>query len=83
MPDVSVLNDAAADGEALAEGGALYKALLHCCGSRTWVAALAERLPVRDVEDLLRASDAADQTLGREDWLEAFAAHPRVRRCLF
>lgn len=79
MVDVSVLNDAAADGEALAEGGALYKALLHCCGSRKWVAELTKRLPVRDFDDLLRASDAADQELGREDWLEAFAAHPRVR----
>lgn len=80
MGDVSTLNDAAASPGALEDGAALFQALLHCCGSRKWVVELGKRLPVRDFEDLCRVSDAADATLERRDWLEAFAAHPRVRQ---
>lgn len=77
MADVAKLNALAAAAP-VAEGSALFAALLHCCGSQKWVAELARRLPVGDLDALLRAADEADAALGREDWLEAFAAHPRV-----
>ncbi|TYZ63896.1 hypothetical protein PybrP1_001176 [[Pythium] brassicae (nom. inval.)] len=72
---LAALNLAAADGPA-----ALLPRLLHCCGSRRWAAQLLERFPVADAAALLRASDAAEAGMAREDWLEAFAAHPRIGR---
>jgi OHCU decarboxylase len=53
-------------------------ALLACCASDAWAAAMAARRPFADVDQLLTA--AADEwwTLGEEDWLQAFAAHPRI-----
>ncbi len=49
-----------------------------CCGSRAWVRRLVESRPFRDMGDLLEASDRIWWDLEREDWLEAFAAHPRI-----
>ena len=53
-------------------------ALLACCGSRRWARALAGRRPFQDKEQLLLAGDEIWGSLGREDWLEAFRAHPRI-----
>ena len=52
--------------------------LLACCGSRAWAKAMADRRPFAGVEDLLQC--AADEWWVRDDtdWLEAFAAHPRI-----
>ena len=52
--------------------------LSPCCGSRAWARRLAESRPFRDMSDLLEASDRIWWKLEREDWLEAFAAHPRI-----
>jgi allantoicase len=49
-----------------------------CCGSRAWAHRLAESRPFRDLSDLLEASDRIWWKLERADWLEAFAAHPRI-----
>jgi allantoicase len=55
------------------------EAMLHpCCGSRVWTRRMAESRPFRDLSDLLEASDRIWWKLDREDWLEAFAAHPRI-----
>jgi allantoicase len=55
------------------------EALLRpCCGSRAWAHRLAESRPFRDLSDLREASDRIWWDLEREDWLEAFAAHPRI-----
>ena len=53
-------------------------ALRACCGSRRWARALAGRRPFQDKDQLLRAADGIWGSLGREDWLEAFRAHPRI-----
>ncbi|KUF87397.1 hypothetical protein AM588_10001977 [Phytophthora nicotianae] len=37
---------------------------------------MVKMFPVRDFAELCQAADTADATLTREDWLEAFAAHP-------
>jgi 2-oxo-4-hydroxy-4-carboxy-5-ureidoimidazoline decarboxylase len=53
-------------------------ALLRCCGSRRWADALLARRPFASTADLLAAADEVWAGLDRADWLEAFAAHPRI-----
>ena len=53
-------------------------ALLRCCGSRRWADAMLARRPFASMADLLAAADAVWAGLDRADWLEAFAAHPRI-----
>jgi allantoicase len=52
--------------------------LLRCCASTRWASALVEERPFGSEEALANAGDRIWRTLGREDWLEAFAAHPRI-----
>ncbi|KAG7391795.1 hypothetical protein PHYPSEUDO_003415 [Phytophthora pseudosyringae] len=74
------LSVAAAAPDAELAGSPFHQKLLHCCGSRRWAAEMAKKFPVRDLEELLQAADEVDASLTREDWLEAFAAHPRIGR---
>ena len=54
-------------------------AALHtCCGSRAFAAHVAGARPFADHAALTRAVDAAFGALTETDWLEAFAAHPRI-----
>lgn len=52
--------------------------LLACCGSRTWAGRVARSRPFQVPRDLHAAAERAFDELGRDDWLEAFAAHPRI-----
>lgn len=52
--------------------------LLRCCGSRAWARQMAASRPFRDLAALRDAADRIGSRLGREDWLEAFAVHPRI-----
>jgi OHCU decarboxylase len=52
--------------------------LLACCGSREWTKRMMELQPFDSGEDLLNAADRVWWKLDRADWLEAFAAHPRI-----
>lgn len=52
--------------------------LLSCCGSRRWSQKMAEARPFADVSALLNQAAQIWQNLGAEDWLEAFAAHPKI-----
>jgi allantoicase len=52
--------------------------LLACCGSRAWAARVAAARPFADAEALAATADTVWAGLGRDDWLEAFAAHPRI-----
>jgi OHCU decarboxylase len=54
------------------------RALLRCCGSSRWAARMAELRPFADAAALSRAADRAFDDLGPADWLEAFAAHPKI-----
>jgi OHCU decarboxylase len=51
---------------------------LSCCGSREWARRLAAERPFRTVDDLADAADRIWRALSKEDWLEAFAAHPKI-----
>lgn len=52
--------------------------LLACCGSRIWAGKVLWSRPFRAPQDLYDAADRAFDELNRDDWLEAFAAHPRI-----
>lgn len=55
------------------------RAAFHkCCGSQRWAEAMAARRPFAGEAELFAAAEHVWQGLGREDWLEAFAAHPRI-----
>jgi allantoicase len=52
--------------------------LRAACGSSVWAVRMAAARPFSDVEQLYTTADAVSARLGREDWLEAFRAHPRI-----
>jgi 2-oxo-4-hydroxy-4-carboxy-5-ureidoimidazoline decarboxylase len=53
-------------------------ALLRCCGSHRWVEQMVERRPFVSAAELFAAADEVWAGFDRVDWLEAFAAHPRI-----
>ena len=53
-------------------------ALARCCATRRWVDAMLARRPFATDAALFAAAEGVWWGLGREDWLEAFAAHPRI-----
>jgi 2-oxo-4-hydroxy-4-carboxy-5-ureidoimidazoline decarboxylase len=53
-------------------------ALTRCCGASRWVEAMSARRPFPSTEALYADAEAVFATLGREDFLEAFAHHPRI-----
>jgi OHCU decarboxylase len=60
------------------DADAAERELRRCCGSKRWAARMAAARPFRDLDDLLDRGDAAWRALDPGDWLEAFAAHPRI-----
>jgi OHCU decarboxylase len=51
---------------------------LDCCGSRAWARAMAKARPFEDVVGLLLTAERIWKGLRPADWLEAFAAHPKI-----
>jgi len=49
-----------------------------CCGSLMWARMMAEACPFADVASLLEKAEQIWQNLNAQDWLEAFAAHPKI-----
>jgi len=52
--------------------------LSRCCGARLWVDAMIEARPFARDTELFGVAERVWWGLGRADWLEAFAAHPRI-----
>jgi OHCU decarboxylase len=52
--------------------------LLGCCASRRWAAEVVAGRPYPTTDALQAAGERAWWALGEADWLEAFAAHPRI-----
>ncbi|HEV2802066.1 MAG TPA: 2-oxo-4-hydroxy-4-carboxy-5-ureidoimidazoline decarboxylase [Pyrinomonadaceae bacterium] len=52
--------------------------LLKCCGSAKWARAVTGRRPFNDAGELFRAAEEVWWNLTERDWLEAFAAHPKI-----
>jgi len=51
---------------------------MRCCGARRWAEAMAAARPFATEADLFAAADRIWNSLAPADWLEAFAAHPRI-----
>jgi len=52
--------------------------LFSCFAHRDWAARVAASRPFQDRSALFASAESAWSNLGRADWLEAFAAHPRI-----
>jgi OHCU decarboxylase len=50
----------------------------NCCGSQTWARLMTEARAFADVAELLKQAEQIWLNLESEDWLEAFAAHPKI-----
>jgi 2-oxo-4-hydroxy-4-carboxy-5-ureidoimidazoline decarboxylase len=61
-----------------ADEAAALAAMLACCGSKRWAAAMANLRPIGSVLQLSEAGDRIWSTMQEPDWLEAFACHPRI-----
>jgi 2-oxo-4-hydroxy-4-carboxy-5-ureidoimidazoline decarboxylase len=55
-----------------------HAAFLRCCGSSRWADAMTARRPFASAADVVRAATEIEANLKSADWLEAFAAHPRI-----
>jgi OHCU decarboxylase len=60
------------------DDASLTAALTNCCASRQWAGQMATEKPFFSDEVLLQKAAEIWNRMGREDWLEAFAAHPRI-----
>jgi 2-oxo-4-hydroxy-4-carboxy-5-ureidoimidazoline decarboxylase len=53
-------------------------AFARCCGARRWIDAMVAARPFANRDSLAAAAAHAFDALAREDWLEAFAQHPKI-----
>jgi len=51
---------------------------LRCCGSSRWARLMAAARPFPSARAMALVADATWSALDHEDWLEAFAAHPKI-----
>lgn len=61
-----------------ADEDAAREAMLACCGSKRWAAAMVKLRPIGSVPQLSEAADCVWSTMQEADWLEAVACHPRI-----
>lgn len=57
---------------------AAREALTRCCGSQRWVDGMLARLPFESTPSLFAAAREVWAGLEPDDYLEAFAQHPRI-----
>ena len=50
----------------------------RCCGSTRWAETMAASRPFATLDAMTVAADTIWASLDRADWLEAFAAHPKI-----
>jgi OHCU decarboxylase len=53
-------------------------AMIACCGAHRWADGMVASRPIKNVLELSDAADRIWGTMTEEDWLEAFACHPRI-----
>ena len=61
-----------------ANPGTALAAMIACCGARRWATAMIAMRPMRNIAELSAAADEVWSRMEEEDWLEAFACHPRI-----
>ncbi len=52
--------------------------MLACCATKRWAEAMVALRPYSSVESLSLTADEVWSTMEEPDWIEAFAAHPRI-----
>ena len=57
---------------------AAMRGFLRCCASTRWAREMAAARPFASVEAMAAAAEKIWASLDRMDWLEAFAAHPKI-----
>ena len=57
---------------------AAFRDLQRCCGSSNWAARMTAARPFAAIHALEETADRIWGNCSREDWLEAFAAHPKI-----
>ena len=76
--EAAPLHTATLDGFNALPAGAAEAQLLTLCGSRRWASTLSCRRPFGDLAHLTHAATNLWFLLDEQDWLEAFACHPRI-----
>jgi OHCU decarboxylase len=61
-----------------ADHAAATEAMIACCGSRRWAAAMVALRPIQSAAELSALADEHWGKMGESDLLEAFACHPRI-----
>jgi OHCU decarboxylase len=71
------MNDALArlNNADTAEAESIFR---DCCGSSRWAGKMVAARPFMTGDELINAAVAAFNDLDTDDWLEAFAAHPKI-----
>jgi 2-oxo-4-hydroxy-4-carboxy-5-ureidoimidazoline decarboxylase len=57
---------------------AVVDGFLRCCGSTRWARLMAGKRPFASFAQVADEAERVWASLRAEDWLEAFAAHPRI-----
>src|SRR6187200_3761280 len=57
---------------------AAHEEFLKCCGSMQWARRVSDARPFGDFDHLTKEADRIWRSLTKEDWLEAFRAHPKI-----
>jgi OHCU decarboxylase len=55
-----------------------YFQFRRCCGSSAWAGQMADARPFAGLPELEERADRVWASCSSSDWLEAFAAHPRI-----
>lgn len=61
-----------------ADEEAALKTMIACCGARRWAAAMVALRPIDGIAELSVAADRVWSAMEEDDWIEAFACHPRI-----
>src|SRR6185503_6341935 len=51
---------------------------LKCCGSENWAKQMAQARPFSSEAELYDQAQTSWQKLSRDDWMQAFDAHPKI-----
>ncbi len=61
-----------------ADEATALEAMLACCGAQNWASAMVALRPIENVFELSEATDRVWAMMTEDDWMEAFACHPRI-----
>jgi 2-oxo-4-hydroxy-4-carboxy-5-ureidoimidazoline decarboxylase len=61
-----------------ADSESALDAMLACCGAQRWASAMIAQRPIANETELHNAADRSWDRMNEEDWMQAFACHPRI-----